>query len=198
MPKRGSNKTQKQATTNGPEPSPRDFEIYRELCKGRTLRDVGDEFELDHSVIWRIREKIEKYLSPRFQKQISRIKVRQTTSLEHIFSEAMAAWEKSKEPTVEVTDTVTDEGDIHSVKRKSTSGQPAHLNQARGALADIRAIWTIEKHYEQEGIDALNPAGMERDEYRRKVAEAKIAELQGLVSELQTEGAACEAGATDE
>lgn len=186
--KRGKGQAKKVDANRGLDPSPRDMEIYEEVCKGRTLRDVGDQFNLHFTAIFHIRERVAKHLYLKFEKRIKRLKAEQTSSLDHIFREQMTSWEKSKKPPIEEINTVTDEGTSHTVKHKSTCGDTAYITQARGALSDIRSIWNIDKHYEQEGQDALNPAGISREEYQMKVAQAQLAEAQELIAELQTQG----------
>lgn len=189
MPKRGKGQPKKVTANRGYDPEPRDLEIYRELCKGRTVRDVAESFGLNaHSTVIEIRDKVRRYLAPKLQKEIIDIKVDQTESLNHIFQEMMAAWEKSKNPQVEEINTVADDGSSHTVKRKNIPGETAYIAQARGALADIRSIWNVEKHFDQEGQMALNPAGIKRDEYKLKVAQAQLSEAQELIAELQAQG----------
>lgn len=189
MAKRGKGQPKTRNTVRSDEPSPRDLEIYRELCRGRTLRDVGEEFGLAHNTIHDIREKVRRYLIPKLQREIMGIKADQTNSLEHIFCECMEAWEKSKTPPTEEIDHVDAEGETtHTLKKKSTAGEPAFINQARGALADIRSLWGIDKHYELQGQDALNPSGMDREDYQLKIAQAQLNEAKQLIKELKQQG----------
>lgn len=189
MTQRGKGKPKTRNTVANPDPSPRDLEIYRELCKGRTIRNVGEEYQLSHPVILDIRDKVRLWLAPRIQKEIIAIKVDQTQSLEHIFQESMAGWERSKNPTVtkKTTDAGKFPGDTEITK--TTSGEVSFLSQAQSALADIRKVWNIEKHYDHLGQDSMRAAGMKREEFQIKIAQSQISELQELVKELRGQGA---------
>lgn len=184
----------RERATRDYEPSPRDLEIYQELCKGRTLRDVGTEFNLSHERIRQLRNKVRRYLSPKLQKEIARIRVDQTMALEHLYREMMAAWEKSKVPPTEEIDTVSGaegENTSHTVKRKSTCGDPVYAAQARAALADIRALWNVAEHSEAEEEDKFSvprPCGMDRDEWRMLYAKIRAREYLELIDDLKDVG----------
>jgi hypothetical protein len=182
MANRGKGQPKRNAG-HGNDPSPRDLEIYGLLCEGDTLREAAAQFKISHTAVANVRDKVERFLAPKFEQEIRQTKVRQTVALQKLFRDAMKAWNASRDgQTVELQ-----LGEKSTIKSYPL-GAVAYFDRAVKALSEIRAIWGVEKHFEMAGKEALNPAGMPRDEYRRKVAEAKISELQELVKELQEKG----------
>lgn len=99
-------------------------------------------------------------LAADFKDRAEEIKAEQTARLEYLYSEAAEQWERSCEDRV--CQTIRggrvhfgDDGpaplpDEVTTAREGQSGNPALLNQARGALADIRAIWGLDAPKKQD------------------------------------------------
>ncbi len=102
----------------------------------------------------------EKRLWPEFVAHAELVKVRQTEQLEAIYDEAMQEWHRSKNDAERVT-TVTGrvkalEGGMIDLPDQETrtvegqTGNPALLEKALKAAADIRAIWGLNAPMRQE------------------------------------------------
>lgn len=174
MPKRGSGQPKKKQLGRPYEPSPRDLDIYTAICEGDTLRDVGKKHKLSHVSVREIRDKVEKWLIPQHMDRIRQIKVRQNCQLDYIYSQSMAAWQKSKESPTEETDHVDADGESsHTLKKKSTAGDPAFLNVAIKTLADIRKIWGADSPVPKDDTGP-RAAGVPYDQAVQEYAAAQI------------------------
>lgn len=122
-------------------PSPRDLQVYARLCEGKTLRATGEEFGLSYESIRRIGNSIDAWLTPQLYQEIRSIKARQTGSLQHIYCEAMDAWEKSKRDSLKFTTGTNAAGAVDQTVREQRVGDPQYLNAAMKALEQIRNIW---------------------------------------------------------
>lgn len=183
MANRGKGSPKKVTANQGYTPSPRDLEIYEAICEGESLREVGEKFSLHWTTVGYIRDQFEKWLAPQIAKRIIGLKVRQTMTLEGIFRDNMNSWKRSLRGDV----VETKDGE-HGYSKTYPLGDVSYVDRAMKALSEIRAIWNIEKHFEKEGQDALNPAGIPRDEYKLKVAQSRLKEAKELVAELKSQG----------
>lgn len=196
MSGRGPHKNHLQSTrASNPadwEPSIRDLEIYAEIKKGRTYRDVAPDFDVSYSNVHAVCKKIDKWLRPQWMDEIRDVMTRQSEHLEHIFCEAMAAWELSKQDRITVTKkndgTLAAQDEITIRREHNKLGDPKYLAEARKALADIRKIWGAEtKASAFQGDDDGNfdPTGKSRDEARAEFFEqqAKLLRERAVRSE---------------
>src|SRR5262249_32731428 len=80
-------------------------------------------------------------------------KLFQTEGLMLVYREAIAAWEKSKEPDKKITRRVRTNdlgaldpvpGDVVVLTVTDSDGDPAHLGRALAALADLRKLWGLD------------------------------------------------------
>lgn len=126
-----------------------------------TEQRIADELGVHVSTVSRMLDRVERRLAEQLKNESLPIKARQTAQLQEIAAEAFAAWERSKldaelERTVSEEVNLADEATaemgfvIPGVKvkttqeRKGQTGDPALLDKAMKALADIRAIWGLE------------------------------------------------------
>ena len=169
------------------EPTARDLEIYHEVIQGhRTLADIGNQFGIVPSRVHAITEEIDKYLVPHFMDKIRQTKVRHTGHLQHMFQQSMAAWEKSKLDPHEETNHVNEDGDSsHTLKRKTTAGDPTFLNQARAILADIRKIWGADAPAPKDD-SGTRAAGVPYEEAVKEYAESQIEKYRRMMMEPST------------
>ena len=169
------------------EPTARDLAIYHEVSKGhRPYSDIGQEFDITPQRVCQIAEEIDKYLVPHFMDKIRQTKVRHTGHLHHMFQQAMAAWEKSKLDPHEETNHVNEDGDSsHTLKRKTTAGDPTFLNQARAILADIRKIWGADAPAPKDD-SGTRAAGVPYEEAVKEYAESQIEKYRRMMMEPST------------
>lgn len=128
--------------TNPKLPSPRDADIFRRVVlRGERMtvvaRDVGLSKQRVHAICERSRRLAFEELAEDFSEHRRQTLLR----LEHVYSEAMAAWERSKAGRHSETETTTGLGvPVRSTSRQVASGDVRYLIEARQALTDIREL----------------------------------------------------------
>jgi predicted transcriptional regulator len=134
----------------------RDARAWELRTRCWTQERIAAELSVNQGTVSRILKRLEARALREIARKVERVKARQTEQLEFIASEAMGEWERSKK----------DAERIHTVERKKTEGDGTTastttttttdetvegrigdstlLEQARGALKDIRAIWGLD------------------------------------------------------
>jgi DNA-binding CsgD family transcriptional regulator len=139
----------------GEEIQQREQDTWRLRVMGLTQWQIADRLSLSQAAVSKILARVGVRLAQEFVEEVRSIKAQQTAILDHVTAEALSAWERSKEDgvteqTVKGKTAGKAEGESGQAKAQITrtvvgqSGNPAHLAQARGALADIRAIWGLD------------------------------------------------------
>jgi DNA-binding transcriptional MocR family regulator len=130
----------------------RDARAWELRTRCWTQERIAAELKVDQGTISRVLRRLEARALREIGKKVERVKARQTEQLEFIASEAMGEWERSKKDTERIhtverttknpdgttTTTTTDE------TVEGRTGDSTLLEQARGALKDIRAIWGLD------------------------------------------------------
>lgn len=155
------------------EPSAYQWAIYDLVKRGNSYRTVAQAmtekgYQLSFQRVGQICTAIDDFLAQQYIDNTRAIRARHTEHLEHIFCEAMLAWERSK-----------DSGDPDKPK----PGAPAFLFEARSALTDIRKIHAVDKNPKlvemDENADDDRVAGKSReavlDEHINRLLAAKKA-----------------------
>lgn len=146
------------------EPSIRDLGIFEAVCAGRTLQSVADELSLSRQRVHQIVQAVESWLAPQMVERIRELKARHTISLQHIFREAMTAWEKSKGDRLKFRNGTTANGEIDETTREQSCGDPRFLKEAREALTDIRKMYGANEPLARDDNTDPRAAGMTPDE----------------------------------
>jgi hypothetical protein len=127
--------------------------------KGMREQQIADE--LDRACLGRVTRqavsamliRVEARALKGLSKQVEGYKLRQSEALWLIYAEAMAAWEKSKEPDKSITRKVATNalgamepagGEPITMTVRDSDGDPRHLAEARAALADLRKLWGLD------------------------------------------------------
>jgi hypothetical protein len=100
--------------------------------------------------------------------QPERQRARQTLRLEHIYGQAMQAWQDSKQEGLRRRQRKTehDSGTGSTVAElisENRHGDPRYLDEARKALADLRKVWGVDAP-ERVSIDAVSHFASMSDE----------------------------------
>lgn len=163
MKSRGTNGA---AQKVGPwEPDEQQLAIYAEAIRGTPYTKIGERHGCTRSNVCKLVKKINEWLWPQRMEQVREIKAEHTESLMVIFREAMAAWERSKRPegTIRVK-----HGGQHGKERSRTlkgqAGNPAFLQEARAALAEIRRIWGADAPITHQHTGEVRVAGVSREQ----------------------------------
>lgn len=131
------------------------MEAWRLRVQGWTQGKIAAELNVTQQSVSEMLQKIEARLAEQFTAEALEIKARQTAQLEAVYEEAMEQWRRScqdlqREQVVSGRVKVTEMGGVYNLPDQHTttvegqSGNPALLEKAMKALADIRAIWGLD------------------------------------------------------
>lgn len=128
--------------TNPKLPSPRDADIFRRVVlRGERMTEVARDFGLSKQRVHAICERSRRLAFEELAEDFSQHRRQTLLRLEHVYGEAMDAWEKSKAGRHSETETTTGLGvPVRSSSRQVTSGDVRYLSEARQTLADIRQL----------------------------------------------------------
>ena len=106
---------------------------------------IADSLGISQPAVSKIARRVEERLLTDVAYKTERQRARQTLRLEHIFAQAMAAWQSSKQEGVRRRQRKTEhDGGTGSTIAELTSenrhGDPRYLDEARKALADLRKV----------------------------------------------------------
>jgi hypothetical protein len=133
--------------------------LHLSATKGLSEAEIAEELDkqglgkVTQQAVSKMLIRVEKRLLAEMSEQVKLMKVRQTTALQKVYRDAMAAWEESKKPQKSLTTKHGPSGEngepgkvleSHSLLRDQ-DGDPRYLEQARQALADIRKIWGVDE-----------------------------------------------------
>lgn len=178
--------------TNVKLPAPRDCEIFRRVViRGEHQTDVAREVGLTKQRVFSICERLRKLAFQELVDEFDDYRRVTLLRLEHVYSEAIAAWERSKAGTKSQTKTVGQaDSAIVSTTCNETFGNPRFLAEARGALAGIRDLCGFDAPQKVEmrsthdlylEIDALPRAE------REKLAQLAMMEQAGVIRIVEDE-----------
>lgn len=138
------------------EPSEIQLAWYHEwTVKHRSLTDIANDAGVTRSAVHQGVHRAKEWIKLEVFNDILDFRHRHTETLEKIVSEALLAWERSKEIGVtEEFESITVDGeteddlprDATKTKRKEVHqcGSASFLDEARSALNDIRGIWGVD------------------------------------------------------
>lgn len=142
---------------------------------GWTQPQIARDLGISQAAVSKLLKRIETRLLRELAETVQRQKARQTLRLEHLFAEAMRAWNESKEDTTRRRQRQTRAGagagaTVAELVVENQHGDPRYLDEARKALADQRKLW---------GLDAPQKVDLRasRDPYADMPEEALRAEL---------------------
>jgi predicted transcriptional regulator len=131
-----------------------------------TEQRIADHLGIERSTVSKMLDRVERDLAERLAEEALPIKARQTAMLERVAEEAFEQWKRSCEDaeveriSTKEVNLVNDEDEgaiaIPAVEvkttneRKGQSGNPALLEKAMNALADVRKIWGLDAPVKSE------------------------------------------------
>jgi predicted transcriptional regulator len=142
---------------------------------GWSQPQIAGDLGISQAAVSKLLRRIETRLLRELAETVQRQKARQTLRLEHLFAEAMRAWNESKADTTRRRQRQTQGGDgagatVAELVVENQHGDPRYLDEARKSLADQRKLW---------GLDAPQKVDLHasRDPYDDMPEEALRAEL---------------------
>jgi len=144
--------------------------------KGWREQAIADELDraglgrVTQQAVSKMLRRVDKRVLSKLEDRVERRKVWLSDALLFIYGEAMAAWEKSKEPDKSIRRRVrTNElgaldpvpGEVMVLTVTDSDGDPRYLAEARAALADQRKLWGLDAPTK---IAPTTPDGNEADD----------------------------------
>lgn len=162
---------------------------------GWSQPQIAADLGVSQPAVSKLLTRIETRLLRELAETAQRQKARQTLRLEHLFAEAMRAWNESKADTTRRRQRQTHGGDgvgatVAELVVENQHGDPRYLEEARKALADQRKLW---------GLDAPQKVDLHasRDPYDDMPEEALRAELARQTQLLGVHSIVIEPGTAD-
>lgn len=168
------------------------------VTRGVSQAAIAKALGVTPSAVSQILDRVETRVLKDLEKKVQRQKARQHSRLEHIYSEAMAAWDESKKPkkksrseklvagglTAQQLATAPDGrpliGGPTTLREKTTNeaatgeGNFLFLQTALGALSDQRKLWGLDAPKKVDVLDQRRP--LEKLSYEELQARAREAD----------------------
>jgi predicted transcriptional regulator len=117
---------------------------------GWSQHQIAADLGISQPAVSRILNRVELRVLRELTATVERQKARHTVRLEHIFAEAMRAWDQSKADTTRRRQRKSDGGPggagatVAEIVVENQHGDPRYLDEARKALADHRKLWGLD------------------------------------------------------
>jgi hypothetical protein len=159
--------------------------------QGSTQRQIAVELGVSQAAVSKILRRVEVRAFHELTTIRGRQKARYTLRLEHLYAEAMSAWERSKADTTRRRQRKTQggaQGDatVAELVVENQHGDPRYLEEGRKALADFSKLWGLDAPQKVDVADVTLTRHKEyadlSDEAFREVAVQRMREL---IAQLQ-------------
>lgn len=144
---------------------------------GWSQQQIAADLGVSQAAVSKILKRVELRVLQEMTDIVERQKARQALRLEHLFAEAIRAWEHSKADTTRRRQRKTESGlrgpaaTVAELVVENQHGDPRYLDEARKALADHRKLWGLDA---PQKIDVRAPRnlydGMTEDALRDELA----------------------------
>jgi hypothetical protein len=129
--------------------------------KGFTQVEIATELRVTQAAVSKILNRVETRIFKDRIALIERQRTQQTLRLEHLYSEGMRAWERSKGETTRRRQRRVQDGrkqgpTVAELVVETEHGNPQFLELARKALADLRKLWGLNRP-EMMNVEAPAP-----------------------------------------
>jgi len=124
---------------------------------GMRQEQIAAELGMTRSGVSKLLHRTERRYVELIKQTLEQIKARQTARLDRVYEEAMDAWERSKSDgkSIKTIESSTGRARTETTERSQT-GDARFLDQARGALSDIRRIWRLDESDKQDQHSTTN------------------------------------------
>lgn len=127
----------------------REAQVLEHLLEGRTQHQIAEALGISQPAVSKIVRRVEERLLADLAYRVERQRARQTLRLDHIYGQAMQAWQNSKQEGLRRRQRKTehDSGTGSTVAElisENRHGDPRFLDEARKALTDMRKLWGVD------------------------------------------------------
>jgi len=144
---------------------------------GWSQHQIAADLGVSQAAVSKILKRVELRVLHELMAVVERQKARHTLRLEHIFAEALRAWEQSKADTTRRRQRQTQPGSggnggtVAELVVETKHGDARYLDEARKALADHRKLWGLDAPQKIDVRASRNPyEGMTEDALRAELA----------------------------
>ena len=146
----------------------REARVLESLLEGRTQHQIAEVLGISQPAVSKIARRVEQRLFTDLAYEATRQRARQTLRLEHIYGQAMQAWQDSKQEGLRRRQRKTEHdggtgSTVAELISENRHGDPRYLDEARKALADLRKVWGVDAP-ERVSIDAVSHFASMSDE----------------------------------
>ena len=141
----------------------RELRVVELTVLGWSQHQVAADLGISQAAVSKVLARVETRILRELTAIVERQKVRHSLRLQHLFAEAMRAWEESKADTTRRRQRKTHGGGgkaggtIAEIVVDTHHGDPRYLDQARRALADERKVWGIDAPQQVDVRASRNP-----------------------------------------
>ena len=128
----------------------RELRVLELTVLGWSQHQIAADVGVSQAAVSKILKRVELRVLRELTAIVDRQKARQTLRLEHLFAEALRAWEQSKGDTTRRRQRKFDGGSrgaggtVAEIVVENQHGDPRYLQEARRALADHRKLWGLD------------------------------------------------------
>lgn len=129
----------------------REQEVVRLATEGRSQHQIARTVGISQPAVCQILRRVDERWLRDNQDRVARAKAEQTRKLDHLYREALHAWEESKAQRTRRRQRKTDGqpagegGGVAELIVDDSHGDPRYLEAARRALADLARVWGVAK-----------------------------------------------------
>jgi hypothetical protein len=142
--------------------------VQEQLLEGHTQHHIAETLGISQPAVSKIARRVEERLLADLSQKVERHRARQTLRLEHIYGQAMQAWQESKQEGLRRRQRKTEQAGgtgstVAELISENRHGDPRYLDEARKALSDLRKVWGVDAP-ERVAIDTVTHFASMTDE----------------------------------
>lgn len=128
----------------------RELRVMELTVLGWSQHQIAADLGISQAAVSKTLKRVELRVLGELTAMVERQKARHTLRLEHLYAEAVRAWEQSKGDTTRRRQRKSDGGSrgtgatVAEIVVENQHGDPRYLEEARRALADHRKLWGLD------------------------------------------------------